>query len=96
MLTCCSLRVTESMEKHLHVATNAYLMMCRVPGIARTKKRTRLGYRDDQRVGHVGEPPDISVSCIQWTRFESKCYCLSTGYFRVFYKQHGSLGSPIL
>lgn len=43
---------------------------------------------------HV-EPPDSSVTGVRWTRRERTCHCLSTGYFKVIYKQHGSLGSFI-
>lgn len=43
-----------SVEKHLHVATNEYLMTCRMSLWYSSDKRTRFGYSFDQRdQGHV-------------------------------------------
>lgn len=67
-------RVTKFVEEHLHVATNVYLMMCRMISWYSLEQGPGLVTAMTGAQSHV-EPPGISVSCIQLTGWSMSVVC---------------------
>lgn len=71
----------ESVEKHLLVARNAYLMMCRMTSLCCSDKRKQLYYMCGWRT-----VTSLTAQHLSWPYpidgVERERHCLSTGYFK--------------